>query len=73
MEVDKYPFEAIILAAISTPIPLTPSDEMVEAAYYAFDPANIWRTEINLRSVDRFEARMMRALQAALNLMGGKK
>lgn len=51
---------------ISTPIPLTPSDEMIAAASDAY-----WGTS---GRHDYKEYRDMgRALQAALNLMGGKK
>lgn len=66
--------KAYELDRTSTPIPLTPSDEMVEAAcrgyidskYPTFKrhgPANIQSDLDHMRA----------ALQAALNLMGGKK
>jgi len=68
---DNYPHAAVILAALSTPIPLTPSDEMVEAAcewaYFDWNDAYSEERKLLLRG------RMKCALQAALNLMGGKK
>lgn len=54
--------------SISTPIPLTPSDEMVEAALDVRYPD--WR--LDGQSEAHFSL-MRKSLQAALNLMGGKK
>lgn len=48
---------------ISAPIPLTPSDEMVVAACKTF----------NFHFAASYQDKMRLALQAALNLMGGKK
>lgn len=57
--------------SLSTPIPLTPSDEMVEAAceWAYFD----WKDAFSEERKLLLRGRMQCAIQAALNLMGGKK
>lgn len=70
----------IALAAmrrISTPIPLTPSDEMVERlsqVHYDTYMDGVQDLEPTWAEIEpSHKARMLTAMRAALNLMGGKK